>query len=330
MKRVGSILLVTLLLLVGGFLLGPRLEVGPPEDFDAPPSLTALHGWLAAREAAFDDLTPGAEARIVWADPTNPQRTPLAIVQFHGFSATPPETSPFAETIAAELGANLYQVRLRGHGRGGEPLAQASVEQWYADALQALAIGRTIGEKVALVGTSTGGSLAIWLAARPEADGVVDRLVLVSPNLGIADPRGALLTGPWGLQIAEATVGPIREWTPQTAERRRFWTWRYPTRALLTMMALVDAVAELPPDAIAAPTLVFYSPLDTVLDPDAIVAWVDAADNRSAIVVEDDGPADDHVLVGDICAPQRTARLAARAVQFLGEPAANPAAGDPR
>lgn len=322
MKRFALALLSIVILLVGVYLLGPRIEVGPPEDYAAPPPLAELGRWLSDREARLTDLTPGAEARIVWADAAAPAQTPLAIVQFHGFSASPPETSPFGETLARALGANLYMARLRGHGRSGEALAGATVEQWYADALQALAIGQRLGRRVMLVGTSTGGSLAIWLAARAEARGVVDRLVLVSPNLGLADPRGALLTGPWGLQIAEAVVGEIREWTPETELRARYWTHRYPTRALLTMMALVDAVAALPADTIAAPTLVFYSPHDTVLDPAAIAAWVEAAGNRRAVVVDDALPGGgNHVLVGDIVAPQRTARLAAQAVEFAQETA---------
>lgn len=317
MKRIGLVVLVSLALLVGVFLLGPRVEVGPPEDYERPPAIEALEGWLAGREARPGDVMAGNEARVVWADPASPARRPWAIVQFHGFSAGPAETTPFGETVARELGGNLYKPRLRGHGRPGEALAEATVEQWFADALQALEVGRALGERVVLVGTSTGGSLAIWLAARPEARGVVDALVLISPNLGVPDPRGRMLTGPWGRQLAELAIGEYREWTPESDQRRRFWTWRYPTRALLPMMALVDQVEALPADAVAARTLVYYSPLDPTLDVDAIARWGAADPRRTVVVVDDDIPHGNHVLVGDITAPARTARIAAQTVAFV-------------
>lgn len=326
MKRIGLVLIVGLALLVGAFLLGPRVDVGPPEDYPPPPALDGIERWLSDREAALGDVTPGNEARVVWADAAAPSRKPWAIIQFHGFSAGPAETTPFGETVARALGGNLYKPRLRGHGRPGEALAEATVEQWFADALQALEVGRRLGERVLLVGTSTGGSLAIWLAARPEAAGVVDALVLISPNLGVPDPRGRMLTGPWGRQLAEAIIGEYREWTPENDMRRRFWTWRYPTRALLPMMALVDQVEALPADAVAARTLVYYSPHDPTLDVDAIARWSAADPRRTVVVVGDDIPDGNHVLVGDITAPARTARIAAQTVAFArGEPIEEPA-----
>ncbi len=317
MRRVAIIFGGGLLLAIGAFLLGPRVEVGPPEDFEPPPGITDLDRWLADREARFGDITPGAEARIVWADPAAPAQTERALLYFHGFSATRQETAPLAETLAGALSANLYEVRLRGHGRPGEALAEASVEQWFADALQALAVGRALGRRVIVLGTSTGGTLAVWLAARPEARDAVEALALVSPNFGVADPRGALLTGPWGRQIAELTVGEYREWTPESEARRRYWTWRYPTRALLPMGALVDVVSALPADAVIAPALVFYSLHDPTLDVAHIATWVEASERRRAVVFDSDLPGANHVLAGDILAPQRTGPMAEQIAAFV-------------
>ena len=140
-----------------------------PDDLDA---------HLAAREAVFDDLTPGTQKRIVWAG-TPGEKTPLALIYLHGFSSTSEEVRPVPDRVAAALGANLYFARLAGHGRTGTALAGATAEDWLTDLAEALAIGTRIGERVILLGTSTGATLAtIGLgdpsiaAALPGADRV--------------------------------------------------------------------------------------------------------------------------------------------------------------
>lgn len=317
MRRVLIVFAVLAALLTAAFLLGPRVEVGPPEPHGPVPSLEALDDWLAAEEARFDDITPGAERKIVWADATRKTRTPLALVYLHGFSASRPEVAPLCDDVARALGANLYYARLRGHGRPGAALGEVTVAQWLADALEALDIADRLGERVVLIGTSTGGTLATWLAARPEARGRIEAMVLISPNFGPRDGRSRALTWPWGLQLAEASLGAERSWEPANPQMARYWTTRYPVRALLPMMALVELVEDLPPEAVDVRTLVIYSPHDTVLDTAPIAAWAAASDRRTALVVDDAIEHANHVLAGDILAPSRTARLAAAIVDFV-------------
>lgn len=304
------------------FALGPRVEVGPPAPRAAVPALAALDDWLAAEEARYGDITPGTERAIIWADPATKARTPLALVYLHGFSATRVETAPLADDVAAALGANLYYARLTGHGRPGAALGEVTVADWLADGLEALTIGQRLGERVVVIGTSTGGTLAAWLAARPEARDAITALVLISPNFGPRDGRSRMLTWPWGRQLAEAILGPERSWEPANEAQGRFWTTRYPTVALLPMMALVELAESLPPDSITAPTLVIWSPHDQVLDTAAITTWIKAAPGRRALVVDDAIPHGDHVLAGDVLAPARTARLAAAIVDFVRAPLA--------
>ncbi len=76
-----------------------------------------------------------------------------------------------------------------------------TADKYWESAKEALAIGQQIGNKVILVGTSTGGTLALQLAAQyPE----VYAMVLLSPNIAINDPNAWLLNNPWGLQISQA------------------------------------------------------------------------------------------------------------------------------
>ena len=65
------------------------------------------------------------------------------------------------------LGANLFYTRLTGHGQDGAAMAEGSVNAWINDYAEAMAIGRAIGDKVVVIGTSTGASLAIGRRAQP-------------------------------------------------------------------------------------------------------------------------------------------------------------------
>ncbi|GIV60188.1 MAG: hypothetical protein KatS3mg043_1277 [Rhodothermaceae bacterium] len=60
------------------WMLGPRPAVEEPAGLPVLPG--DLDAYLAAAEARFDDLRPGVEKTIVWADPATRSRTPLAVV----------------------------------------------------------------------------------------------------------------------------------------------------------------------------------------------------------------------------------------------------------
>lgn len=317
MRRVLLGLLGVLGVLAVVFALGPRVELSEPEARAPVPSIEALEGWLAKGEAAFDDITPGAERAIVWAHPASKARTPLSVVYLHGFSATRAETAPLADEVAAALGANLYYARLAGHGRPGAALGEVTGGQWLADAIEALTIGQRLGERVVLVGGSTGATLAIWLAAHAEARASIEALVLLSPNFGPRDRRGWMLTWPWGGAILDMVQGSERSWTPRNEGHGRYWTTRYPSRVLLQMMALVDAVDDIPADAVGARAMVIWSPHDPVVESELSAAWVAAGERRTALRVDDSIEGGDHVLAGDILAPARTARLAEAIVAFV-------------
>ena len=171
MKRTVLTLAVVIAMLAVVFAVGPRVSVDQtlrpvvlPEDLD---------GYLARSEARFADLRPGVEKTIIWAD-SSKAKTPIALVYLHGFSATRQETRPLCDTLAARLGANLFYTRLRGHGRSDDAMAEASANDWLNDSYEALAIGRRLGERVVLVGTSTGATPAAWLATPPAVRGQAD------------------------------------------------------------------------------------------------------------------------------------------------------------
>ena len=122
----------------------PRDSVDRSISFDAGTLPDDLDAYLAASEAQVADLTPGSAKRIVWAGAVG-AKTQLAIVYVHGFSATAEEIRPVPDNVAKAVGANLYFIRLAGHGRSGEAMATATAGDWVEDMAEAMAIGRQIG-----------------------------------------------------------------------------------------------------------------------------------------------------------------------------------------
>ena len=80
-----------------------------------------IESYLAESEqraGAGAPLIPGTEKRIRWSAGREP--TDYAIVYLHGFSATRQELAPMLDRLADALGANLFETRLAGHGRGSD------------------------------------------------------------------------------------------------------------------------------------------------------------------------------------------------------------------
>jgi esterase/lipase len=286
-----------------------------------PDSLSQWPAWLAARERRAGVADTGVMQRVVFADSLAPQRTPWSVVYLHGFSATRQETAPVSELVAQALGANLFETRLHGHGLPGDSLGAATAEQWIADAEAALAAGARLGDSVLVISTSTGGTLAAWLGARPPSGVRPAAVVMISPNFAVKGASARVLSWPWA-PIVLPRLMPDRSWKAQNAARARYWTTSYPTAALFPMVALVDAVNALPLDRWTTPTLVLVHDDDPVVDAEATHEWVQRLRGATSARV-DVAPVvpiageDPHVLAGRIAAPGQVAPVVKRIVDFV-------------
>jgi len=316
LRKAGYLLLALLFVGTAVFLAGPRVDTAyRPRPLALPSDLSA---YLRDSESRFPDITPGAEKTIVWARPDR-GKTPLAIVYLHGFSATRQETAPLCDQLAARLGANLFYTRLTGHGRGGAALAEASVDDWLNDAVEALRIGERLGDRVLVVGCSTGGALAAWLAVQADNRRVLG-YVLLSPNFAPRDPAARLLTWPCARQFVPRLVGDTRRMPPLNPAHARYWNLTYPTTALLPMMGVCQVAQRLDLAAATRPLLVLYSPHDPVIDVAAVErAWRQWSPAQPKELVPF-SPADAHeahVLAGDIRAPDGTGPVRDAILRFV-------------
>ena len=311
--------LIVVAVLVAGFGLwatAPRLHWPPADAVPLIEPGADLDAWLAGREAEFEDLTPGTQKLVFWADEPGAQ-TELALVYLPGFSATRQEIAPVPLRLAEALGANLFETRLAGHGLPGAALGAATAADWAVDLAEAMAVGARLGRRVVLVGTSTGASIAVLAALDPAYRDRIAGIVLVSPNFGVADPKAMVLDLPWAQVWGPWLFGAERHWEPVNAAQGRYWTTRYPTRALFAMRAVQQAARHAPVAEALVPALVFYARGDQVVDPAATEAVM--ADWGAPVqmqVVSDAGDPSQHVIAGDILSPQASAGIIAATLDW--------------
>lgn len=312
-------LLLALAIAAGLFwMLAPRPEADTTVTFDPAALGDDLDAYLARSESQFSDIRPGNQKQIVWAYPASKARTPLAIIYIHGFSAGPAEIRPLPDKVANSLGANLYFTRLAGHGRSNDAMGEASVNDWVNDFAEAMAIGKSLGEKVIIIATSTGASLANWAAAQPEFADDITGLVLISPNYGPQATGSFLLTAPYAETFVKLIVGETRGFEPRNEAQAANWTFQYPAKALIQMGLLVKMAWQAEAGRIQVPALFVYSPKDAVVRPEltkkVIARW--AGPNQS-IIVENSDDKSNHVIAGDITSPSTTDELAAGVTDWI-------------
>jgi pimeloyl-ACP methyl ester carboxylesterase len=228
------------LLLILLFLAGPKpaTPVYSLEMPETPANPDSLENYIQAMESQHH-LKRDNEARIVWADSSR-KKTPYVIIYLHGFSASQGEGDPVHRNIAKKYGCNLYLARMAEHGIDTtEPMAALTADAYWASAKQALAIGRQLGDSVILMGTSTGGTQALQLAAAyPDK---IKALVLLSPNIVLFDPNAWVANQHWGLQLAHLIThshyiiskedyGPLY---------RQYWYPKYRTEAVVALQEML-------------------------------------------------------------------------------------------
>ena len=240
MKRILKIIAALVALLVIVYFLGPKpaAPIYNNNLIQVPAEPAALEDYISSKEAAHK-VKPDNEARIVWANDSTRAKTPYVIVYLHGFSASQEEGNPVHRNIARQFGCNLYLARLSEHGIDTtDALMNMTATSLWESAKEAYAIGKQLGEKVILMGTSTGGTVALELASNFED---VAGLVLYSPNIAINNPSAFLSNNPWGLQIARMVIGGKENvLKDRTDTYKKYWNHQYRLEAIVELQELLE------------------------------------------------------------------------------------------
>jgi len=240
MKRFLKITAALVAMLAVVYFLGPKPAAPNYNNnlIQVPSDPAALEAYVASNEAKHK-VKPDNEARIVWANDSTKAKTPYVIVYLHGFSASQEEGNPVHRNIAKQFGCNMYLARLSEHGIDTtDALVNMTATSLWESAKEAYAIGKQLGDKVILMGTSTGGTVALELASNFED---VAGLVLYSPNIAINNPSAFLTNNPWGLQIARMVMGGKENVLKnRTDTYKKYWNHQYRLEAVVELQELLE------------------------------------------------------------------------------------------
>ncbi len=259
LKKLLKFLFILIMILTVVYLLGPNPST-PSYNTDLPTipaDSTALINYITQNEATHK-LKPDNEARVIWANDSNKQKTEYAIVYLHGFSASQAEGDPVHKNIAKKFKCNLYLSRLEEHGIDTtEQLINFTAEKYWNSIKEAYAIGKQLGNKVILMGTSNGGAAAIQLAATyPE----ISSLILLSPNIAINNPNAWIANNPWGLQIGRLVNGS--DYVTPTDDRpvyKQYWNKPYRLESIVELQEYLEtAMVPATFKKVTQPVLMLY------------------------------------------------------------------------
>lgn len=308
MRTVLSYLIVLIIGVVLFINFWPRPGVDAAQKFDPSVIGEDIDAYLAESEAGQTGITQGVEKRMIWAGEPG-VKTRVSVVYLHGFSATSAEIQPVPEMAANAIAANVFLTRLTGHGQSGEDLAAATSGDWMNDMREAVEIGRRTGDKVVVLSTSTGGSLAALGALDADISQDIAGIAFVSPNFALKARGSSMLDWPFAESWVPTIMGATRSWEPSSEDHAKYWTTAYPTQAVFPMARLVGAVQRADFAEVSIPAYFVFSDQDTV---------VDAAKTRE-IMENWGGPVtewviepgegidkDNHVILGDIMSPALT------------------------
>ena len=242
MKRFGKWLSGIILALFIIYSVGPRPS--KPDfsihEINLPVSLTDLENNINRSENAIKGIKPDNQARIIWADSSKKEKTKIAFIYLHGFSASQAEGDPVHKDLAKKYNANLYLSRLAEHGidRGDSSMINLTAGAYEASAEDAFSITKKLGDEVVVIGTSAGGTLSLYLASRhPE----IKAIVLYSPCVKLYDNTAMILDKPWGLQIARiVSGGPVKKFESESKVHANYWQLDYRIEALLALQSLIS------------------------------------------------------------------------------------------
>ena len=225
----GVILLSILILACITYFLGPKPARPKLEtlNINLTSDLPLLEKQINERELSTRGIKQGCEAKIIWADTTKKVKTRFVFLYIHGGASSYVDGDPVHRNLAKRYNANLYLARLAGHGvdLGDSTLAKETTDDFVYSVEYALAVAKSLGDEVVVIGTSFGGALTAYLASRhPE----IKAIVLYSPCIKTYDTRTGIFIKPWGLKMVQLMTGSkVFDVKLPDAELAKYLTTRY-------------------------------------------------------------------------------------------------------
>lgn len=232
-----KIFLALIIVILIIYLLGPK-----PEDFTLDTNkLPTIQDEVSYVQKDINTayLRKDNEAKLIYHS-TDSSKTEFVFLYIHGFSASEKEGAPINRNIPEIFNSNAFLTRLVGHGINyPHSLEDYNVADSWESAKVSLAIAKKMGEKVIIIGTSTGCTYGLMLASYFPKD--VHAVINLSPNLRINSPFAGLLNNPWGKEIAGLVYGENRHIRHENATVGQYWDSTYTVNAMVQLQDLLES-----------------------------------------------------------------------------------------
>jgi esterase/lipase len=242
MKNKGLLITAAILIVLAVVVVaGPR-KPKPVLNKELPViSLTTsqVGDYVRTKEGSVTNIKPGNQSQVYYVNDSTKAQTDLCLLYLHGFSASPEEGNPTHVNLGKAFGMNTYIPRLAEHGLiTPDPLLDMTPDNLWNSAKEALVVAKSLGKKVILMGTSTGGTLALQMAADYPND--IAAVILYSPNVKIANKASWLLARPFGLQIGRKVMGGKYRVLKPDPKTDAFWYNTYRVEGTVYLQMLVE------------------------------------------------------------------------------------------
>jgi carboxylesterase len=188
-----------------------------------------------------------------------PGREPACLL-IHGLTSTPWEVRPVGLALRS-AGIHAESLWLPGHGTTVEDLAQVGWREWVAAVTARYDAMAVRHERVAVMGTSLGGSLALWLAT-------------IRPVATVVSMGGAVWLNPAARWARLASyLRPLQEKRTEGSSifepeaRRLHPSYRFMSLRAVGEMHTLSRMLKARLDQITAPALILHATQDSVIDP---------------------------------------------------------------
>lgn len=312
MKRKGLLITGAVLLLLAITVIAGPAKSKPVLKKDLTEvSLTCsqVAQYVNDKESAVPGIKPGNASKVLYANDSTREQTDYCLLYLHGFSASPEEGNPSHVNLGRAFGMNTYIPRLAEHGvTSPDPLLNMTPDNLWNSAKEALVLAKKLGKKVIVMGTSTGGTLAIQMAADYPSD--IAAVLLYSPNVKIANKASFLLARPFGLQLGRMIMGGkyrVLESDPKTDP---YWNNMYRVEAIVYLQQLVEKTMKPKVfEKVTQPVFVGYYYMDEEHQDQTVsvpaILWMyenlgTPADKKVAVAFPDAG---DHVIGCELTNP---------------------------
>ncbi len=228
--------------------------------------------WDKARysKACYDDInkqeTALEDAKPFLLKPKT--NNGFGIILIHGLLASPAELRTYGEYLVAQ-GYTILGVRLKGHGTSPHDLRQQTYEDWFDSVSRGLKLIKNYSNKIVLIGFSTGGALALKMAAQNKKQIVA--VVAVSVPITYAKKSFLfvpLLHGANQLVNWLTSMEGMKTFVENNQENKEINYKNVPVKCLYELRRLTNNVEELLSE-ITIPTLIIYADKDPVVNPDS-------------------------------------------------------------